>query len=444
MSPQGDEPAVLKDFYFKALVSCVASHLGAKLKGLVSGGDSVLLFQALASGEKSQDFVEKSLVGLSTIGAVLSSREKLADVPKLLKREVAAKELENAVRGKVDAESEPFYVFIDEPDEVGTEDSAAARLWGLLNACRDFAKKVNNLRCVVSLRTEMWRLLVRSEAGKKNVDHFRPLMISLDSHERDIRNIVEKRVEFVSGLSNLSSVCDVNDAFATFFEGNFVQLPPPAKDEQRSWIDFIVKSSRARPRDAIQLLKMLSDNAIASNREKIGPQDVLDCAAEFSKSRLSYLEAEYEKDFPSSKCVYEFFASYNFSIPTDDMRNILKSLLATNRIFLKGHVLVSSKEEDVFALWNMLYQTEFVSPCVPDSRMVKNYRILSFESNDDIVTPSNYRDMQKYTWEIHPAYRAYLYTLRDEEISRKKILDDVKRYSRNPNYVGNVKKFKKR
>ncbi len=439
-TPNGEEPAVLRDFYFRALVCGVASRLGAKLRGFVSGLDAILARQSLANGERSPDIVEKCLDGLSKFTSILVSKKDIVEISKGLHDKPSARSLENAVKDHMCGTSAPFYVFLDEPDDVGTENSAASRLWGLLNACREFSKKVKNLRCIVSLRTEMWHLLAHSESGRKNIDHFAPLVTFINPAEKDIENIVEKRLRFVAQRLGVCNPIDAQDFYSMFFEGRQVELPPPARDEPRSWQDYILKSSRARPRDAIQLIKTLADNAYLKNRKLIGSIDVRECSSRFSKTRLELLESEYAKDFPSAKHVYESFAGHNFSIPTENLHQILEQLIASGHIVVHGKALTRSGGDGVFELWNMLFQTGFINPCVPDARKMKNYRHVFYEENDTLVSPGNYKNMCKYTWEIHPAYRAYLYTLRDDEINRMTIVGEVKKFSKNRNFIGNVKK----
>ena len=217
-TPNGEEPAVLRDFYFKALVCNVAARLGAKQKGLTSGIETVLSKEALNAGERTHDFVENCLDALSKLAATVKSNSDLMDVGSKVNGTQPMRQVEKAVIRKINSGSALFYVFLDEPDDVGTDDSAAARLWALLNACRDFSRKVKNLRCVVSLRTEMWYLLVHNEAERKNIDHFEPLLISINPGEKDLSEIVEKRLLFVAQVLGVTTQCDSYDIYSIFLK----------------------------------------------------------------------------------------------------------------------------------------------------------------------------------------------------------------------------------
>ena len=444
MSPSGEEPAVLKRFYFNALVTGVAAQLGKDLPGFVSGSDVVLLKASLEKGVREFDNIEKTLSFLATLRYVLGKDNRSAhQVQTVCLPDASISAITCAVDNKLSQkDGKPFYLFIDEPDDVGTEDLAAARVWGLLNACRDFAQRLKNVRCVVSLRTEMWYLLTRSSSGRKNIDHFKPLVVSLDPLEKEIRMIVERRLHYVADRLNLLG--GLNECYGVFFEGESTRLPPPARDEQRSWEDYLIKTSRERPRDAIQLIKMLADHALKDGRTKISSQDVLSCAAKFSEERLTYLVKEYENDFPDAFYVYKNFAQHNFALPAEDVREILEQAIGFGHVQLRGEILSRAREEDVFSLWKMLHETGFLNPLVADDRRARDFRHINFCDDEDLVSISNYSEMCLYTWEVHPAYRSYLYTLQENEIHRQAIMKERQKFRKNVNYFDHSNHCKKR
>lgn len=432
-TPSSEDPGVLKAFYFHALVRNVAVGLGRKLTGLVSGADTTLLREALDSGAKDHDLIERCLYALSSLGMAVAGKgceRKVLNDNLVPKGEV--KTLVGAIDENLRKAESKFYLFVDEPDEVGTEGSAAARMWGLLNACQEISKKLKNIRCVVSLRTEMWHLLMRSPAGSKNIDHFSPLVLSMDSSTEQIRSIVQRRLTYVAKRLNLFD--DGVDPYSIFFEGESTELPPPAKDEHRAWKDYLVKSARERPRDAIQFIRMLAEHAIKDRREKISSLDVLACAAKFSEDRLSLLVKEYATDFPDSIYVYKEFAKNPFALPAEKVKSVLDTIIGYGHVRLRGKNLVRTDENDVFTLWKMLHETGFLNPYVLDDRRKKEYRHVSFADDMTLVSMRNFSKMCGYMWEIHPAYRSYMYTLQDDEIHRVAVLKERSRIAKSPNY----------
>lgn len=431
-SPTGEEPAVLKDFYFKALVSRITASLGSKLNGCVFGSDTVLLSEALSVGEKRPDFVEKCLHALSVIGAVAQNNPSISQIEGFVHPSTTCKQKVDAVNSNLQKKENVFYVFIDEPDEVGTDGSATPRVWGLLNACRELTRRLKNIRCVVALRSEMWNLMIHSPSGGKNIDHFKPLIVAIDPSKEEIESIIDRRLSFVAQMEDvlrkLESVYDV------FFTGASVDLPPPAQDERRTWRDYLVKSSRERPRDVIQFIRELAISAYTSRRDKISSEDVLVCAPRFSRHLMELLIKEYEVDFPSAKTVYQAFAGHPFAIPAEDVLKILRNIIGANHVVVRGVTLNRIQSTHVFLLWRMLHETGFLNPYVADDRMRKGYRHISFQDEDSLIADSNYEMMKRYTWEIHPAYKSYLYSLSEDEVHRISVMKQKRQYRQNANY----------
>lgn len=429
--PAGDEPAVLKDFYFKALVVSIARRLGSKTCGMVSGAEAVLLKEALNSGDKDPDFVEKCLQGLSMIGGLIGITDANKVTDKIM-QPCGIGVTQRAVKECIGQQQKPFYVFIDEPDEVGTDGSATARVWGLLNACRELARRLTNVRCVVALRSEMWNLLRRASDGAKNIDHFEPLVTRIDPSDHEIVEILDRRLQFVAQKLNL--LTGAPSAYDVFFEGDSVELPPPAHDEFRDWRDYLIKSSRDRPRDVIQYIRELASNALKSKRDKISSTDVHECAKKFSSHLLDLLVKEYEKDFPCARVVYKSFAGHPFSYPAEEIVKLLKGIIGYNHIVVRGKTLNMTIEEHVFTLWRMLHEAGFLNAYVADDRKRKGYRHINYEDESTLVEKSNYNNMKMYMWEVHPAYRSFLFGMSDDIVHRNSIMKQKKKFERNENY----------
>ena len=64
-----------------------------------------------------------------------------------------------------------------------------------------------------------------------------------------------------------------DDSFEVFFDNPDVKLPT-SNSERRSWESFLIKNSRERPRDTIQLVERLIVSATQRNSPKIGDVDV--------------------------------------------------------------------------------------------------------------------------------------------------------------------------
>lgn len=428
-APESDDPAVLKSFYFRAIVTCVARKLGAELPALIDSKDKVLRAVARKEGDCDADCVEGVLKILSSIGCTVANADQSLG-GKLFSCEVSPNRVLRSVEGNLDRANRPFYLMIDEPDDVGTSDSVAVRIWGLLNACQEFALRVKNARCLITLRTEIWSMMSKGDLGGKNYDHFKPLVIRLDPTDDEIGEIIKKRFEFVASRLGDGDA----DPMACFFESADVVLPPPAKDERRPWIKYLIKVSGYRPRAAIQYLNRLAVHALSVRRSVITSEDVWSCSAAFSEERILQLAREYEHDFPDAMIVYKTFAQLPFEIPTEAVKQHLEKIIGTSRIVLRGKQLSRTRVEDVFSLWAMLYETAFLNPYIPDANERKEYRHVLFQDDERLVSVNNYHEMQKYNWEVHPVFRSYLCTLLDEEMRRVSVLKKLKQFDQNPNF----------
>ena len=428
-TPVSDDPAVLKAFYFRAIVMCIARKLGAELPVVIDSKDKVLRAIARAEGDCDDDCVEGLLKVFASIGCAVANVDQAVG-EMFISGESSPNKVLRSVEGNLDRANKPFYLMIDEPDDVGTSDSVAVRIWGLLNACQEFALRVKNARCLITLRTEVWSMMSKGALGGKNYDHFKPLVIRLDPTDDEIGEIIKKRFEFVASRLDDGKA----DPMDCFFEGVDVELPPPAKDERRPWIKYLIKVSGYRPRAAIQYLNRLAVHAISAKRPFITSEDVRSCSAAFSEERIVQLAREYEHDFPDAMIVYKTFAQLPFEIPTEEIKQHLEKIIGSNHIILRGKQLVRTRIEDVFSLWSMLYETAFLNPYIPDANERKEYRHVLFQDDERLVSANNYNEMQKYNWEVHPAFRSYLCTLLDEEIRRVSVLKKLKQFEQNPNF----------
>ena len=420
-TPTAEENSALQAFYYESLVKQVAIKLGSKMSGLLGENQAILLRQAIVSGTKDPDVVEKAADFLSKVGKIFTEY----DLTTMLEydREIPVQKLFRSITNNLST-SKIFFLIIDEPDDVMVDGEGISRLWALLNACKMFSQKLPNIRCLISLRTEIWNLLKENSAGRKNIDHFEPLILSLDPPDKDIHEILCKRLLFVA------NVCkeDTTKPFAAFFEGDSATLPLPARDAQSYWWDYLEKQSRNRPRDILQHIKYLAENARKNQRQKINSQDVQDCAIFFSESRVNSIADDYAVDFPDLRNVINRFSSlHGFEFATEQVLKFLRATLSELPRNVRGKRLVAASETDVYSLLRMLHEIGFLNPCVPDDRESRGYRHIMFSNDKNFVSQSNLNTMLKVSWEIHPIYRSYLYSLTDNEIHRQAIISKRKR-----------------
>lgn len=416
--PTAETPAVLQAFYFKHLLKAVAICLAKEYRGLLSEDEEKLNQIAIASGDKSPDFIEKIIPVLQGIGTIIANRDLI--LHQTDRSNISSNHLAEMI-GKNLSGKKVFFLIIDEPDDVGLNGQNGGRIWALLHACREFCQKVSNVRCLISLRSEIWHLLCEDPAGCKNIDQYTPLITSLTPTDSVIAKIISKRLAFAANSKNAND----KEIYEFFFEGKSTKLPPPATVESSTWEDYLTKQSRGRPRDSIQLIRELALRAKRNGKNFISAQEVEQCAIPFSETRLKSLCYEYGNDFPNAERILSAFADLEFENEAKTIKDFLAKKIAEFNPSIREKRL-QGRSDGVFLLWRILHEMGFITPRIPDDRGTLGYRHIIYDDEPNFVAQSNWNNMQKVCWEIHPVYRSYLYSLHDNEIHRKRMIKEAK------------------
>lgn len=429
--PQSETPAVLQSFYYDCLVRHIAITLGKNINGLVGEDNAKLIHEAIISGEKDPDTIQKIIPLLSGIGTLLTSRD-FSNL-QLQQYSPSTNKLSEII-GRNLSNQKVFYLIIDEPDDVRLDGQGAGRIWALLHACRKFTQQVQNIRCLISLRSEIWHLLCEDPTGRKNIDQFSPLITSLNPSEDEIKRIIYKRLEFAFNKNNDFKYINHNDKssfYHYFFEGTATKLPPPATVETSTWEDYISKQSRGRPRDSIQLIRRLALQAINNKKELISQEEVTQCAIAFSESCINSLCAEYESDFKDANRILTGFSTLQFENSANSVKEYLRKRISEYNPTIRGKRLQTSPD-GIFILWRILHEMGFLNPRIPDKSKSLGYRHILYNENPNFVAQNNFNEMTKVCWEIHPVYRSYLYSKIDQEVHRKAMVQEYKKNSKIP------------
>ena len=432
--PPSETPAVLQSFYYDTLVFAVASKLGESKKGLISEDDARLAKIAIANGTNDRDFIQKIHESLLKVGSVVTDRNLFCFSSGYEKE--APNKIARLIGNNLN-DKKVFFLIIDEPDDVRLDGQGGGRIWALLHACRQFSQKVPNVRCVLSLRSEIWHLLCEDSAGRKNIDQYSPLIFFLDPTDDDIRKIIRRRLQFTA--ENCKLALNEKSPYSFFFEGNSTQLPPPARVETSSWEDYLLKQSRGRPRDSIQLIRELAISARKNKRSKISSADVTLCAIAFSESRLKAICAEYGADFPEADRILCSFSALPFEIATDDLKVFLGKRIGEYTPRIRG-VRLQNNNDGIFSLWRILHEMGFFNPRIPDSSQTLGYRHILYNEAPNFVSKNNLNAMNNVCWDIHPVYRSYLLSLSDNEIHRMQMIAEYKKNSNNSSFARRERK----
>ena len=415
---QATETATIKRRAYEALVNAISVRVGASMRGVLNRKDKKLFDKAIREGARSHDAVQACLQVLTRLGSLVTTIDYSKMVPDTDDGKTPA--LRQSLQENFSRNERAFFLLLDDVDQVASlsEEDQVNRIWGLILAAQRLTEELPNLKTVIALRSEVWRVLARDEHGQRDqIDHVRPLIRKLDPDEDQIKGIVERRLEIAR---NHLSCKSTETIIACFFEDRSVVLPT-SEDAKRYWPDFLAKSSRGRPRDALQLLGILAKESANAGYVKIS-QAVVDRAANlYSSERVNDLVLEYAAECDVVREICNTFCRLQFTLSTEELKDHLASLPSRFGTKIRGNQIHPSSIDDVFMLWRFVHEMGICNPRIPDNRQERKFRHINYEDNPNFVSSANWNEMQKVVWEVHPAYRSYLIEKRKEDEARSGI-----------------------
>ena len=394
------------------VLSAVAAKVVEKKSGLLTGDIGLLYEQAVSAGFRTPDGISRFALFLSRAAQPLVKADLPAALAGLSGQTRSG--IERAIERTLGSSS--FHLLIDDTDQIASPDKVGHlnRIWGLLLAVRQLTGRISCLRATISLRSEVWDRLVSEEAIQRDqTDHFTNLIVRLKSTRKSVGAIVDRR------LTEANSALDGSEEnWQTFFEKGSARAPDSS--ENRLWRDLIIVRARFRPRDGIQLIAKLANHAIAEGRDKIEETDLAAVMPSFSKGRADLFAQEVGLECTSALEMLRSFADLDyegggFRLSTEQMRDHLLLLPSQFSIRISGQTMRPASLSDAFTLWKFLYLTGVVAARVSDKTQPSEYRHLDPELDTNLVSSTRWNDMQKLLWEVDPAYRDYLISIKNEK-----------------------------
>lgn len=397
---------------YETLANAVIVKLSESNSGLFVGDHAKLYNYSVEQGLRSPDTLTRS-------------RKFLAEIAKpFVKIDIntAFPHLTTSTRKEVDAAAarivgqKGFYLFIDDTDQVARPGVPGHlnRVWALLLAVRRLAYDVENLRAVVSLRTEVWQRMQRDDYGQRDqTDHFKRLIVNMHTDREHVGRIVDRRLS----LAAARAAAPV-DGYQQFFDGAGAR--PPTSHAMRLWRDLILVRTRERPRDAIQLVNELARTSINSNLERITEEVFQKIMPPFSKGIAEQFAEEVRPEFPEALEYLRSFAEANYSqggftMTAEETRDHFSRMLSRFGGTLYGSTLSQTSKDSVLAIWRFFYQTGVLNARGSDALQPHGYFHLDPADDPYLVTKARWNEVQSFLWEINAVYRDFL-------IDRKKAL----------------------
>lgn len=412
--PSAEDVGALKRHFYETLLGAVSAQIGSQLKGLLVGDAARLYGEAQATGLTPQDAIQKTLVLLNAIATPVAKIDgvKLA---KELAGPNSPAALIRALRSQLLSTGSVFFLLIDDTDQVASPGTPAHlnRIWALLLAVRRLVGECTSVRAIVSLRTEVWvRLTSESDGQRDQTDHLRGSRVLLRATDGLIESIIRKRLEVAAKEAGVTGV----DPYTTFFAGTRVTLP--TSTVERTWDSFLVKSSRERPRDAIQLIRNMIDRAKINRSELMGSAEANEAMKVYSKDRIDDLNNEFSPDCAVIRQIVTSFSSVEFETEFETVRQHLRSVPSSFSVSIRGQLMKPQDDHDAVTILSLLHESGFLNPRVPDARASRDFRHITFQEDPYYVRMANWNVMQGATWEVHPAFRTYLLGSRNDALAR--------------------------
>lgn len=388
---------------YKAIVREIAIKVGLGLGGAISNEQKSLVEAAVDSGARQPTMTDSLLRVLMPIGKAVSQ----IDFEKMLPDySTSTRTFVSAINNTLPKQGKIFYILFDDVDLFGNAGSShyIDTIWCAILALKILAERLPNVRVIVTLRNEIWR---RIRDGRKNqrdqVDHVRPMICYLQPTSNDMKNILTRRLMFCKTFLEKP---DGNDCFLPFFDG--IDCKMPSSNERRFWEDYLVTASRERPRDTVQLVQHLVKHALHTGHAKINDNDVEQTALQYSEERVDDLVNENSDLCPQLETVIRAFATISFQSSAEDVKELLLGVPGRGAITISGKAIKPDNMDDMFKLWGILYDIEFLTPRAKDNSQRKGFSHIRPYEDSTLVSAQRWNDMQKYIWEVHPCYRSYL------------------------------------
>lgn len=404
---------------FKALLAAIASKLGSSMSGLVTDADKALYDSAVESGDISRDKIERLALFLPRFAKLFVDSDLSALLPGAAK--YTKNELEKAIKSNLEKSDGGFYLFVDDTDQIAAPDKPGHlnRIWAFLLAARELSSRVGQLRCIITVREEIWRRLESDKAGQRDqTDHFSGLIRHLSPTREHIHKIVDRRLI----LAAVDAQIPVTEAWESFFDGAMPHMP--GSDVRTGWPDLIVTRSRERPRDAVQLINGCAQRALNTGLDAVTEDVFASEMREFSRVRARLLQQEVEFECPEMEQVIRTLAdiSYDhssFKATAEVMRRHFEGIGGAFTVHLFGITLNLARNEDhLFSLWRFLYSVGLLNARIADQREKDNYRHIFPIDDPNLVSKSRWNEMQAIVWEISPAYRDHLIDIQQQRLNQ--------------------------
>jgi hypothetical protein len=366
-------------------------------------------FENQIRAEAGSNFGPKSLnARLTAGGSKTTSQEERAELAQRFQRIVNETQLPrlNKMISVLDEDilespQHYTYVVIDDLDRDWVDEKIANDLVRCLFRAVVDLKKVQNLKVLVALRTNIFENLDFGSRTGGQEEKFRSLIIHMKWTKYDLEEMVNARVYVAGqrhGINTISRAADL--------------LPNPNRTRGNAF-DFMLQHTLLRPRDLIAYFNECL--LLAGGKERLSWDDIHLAEDAYSRKRLLALRDEWKPTYPGIDKVFQVFTGVS---PEMDRREVTRRLddaiLLTADPDFQGVSWMTGLGAPVWSgtglddwvtmygpLIKMLYGIGFLG-----FQAANAAQIYSYETPDYADRPSNIEKVGAFL--IHPAYRLAL------------------------------------
>ncbi len=397
----------ISEGYRQVLIS-IGATIGNYMGTIVSNDESVnLLKLSIDEGLSRPDIVSRFS---SFLTEITPKGKKIAEAAKKIQNlSTNTKIIKSDIVKVLSKNEKNLWLFIDDIDQASISKQTGgfdySTCWALVSAAMDLANDFENVRCLISIRHDIWHTMtVAKKLGSERLDKItKPFLLSYN--EKELEEIFLQRVF----LANKE--LDVNNrSVLTFFEKESLSLPGKERLE-RLWSTWIAKTSRNRPRDLVHLIQFLIDECESKNSQLISQKNAWSVMAKFGKDRIKNIEAEYQQICPQIKAVIGDLQDktlYEFK----EVIDALSRSPSSRRITVDGETLAPNSKDSALSLLRILHMANFINARANNPYIEGDYVHITFQEEPDLIDADNWNHLQKFQWEIHPTFHSYIEELR--------------------------------
>lgn len=314
--------AVIKNKILPLIIKELCAKIGKGYKGLLSPEKNAMY---LAAKEKER-MVTNELQKIKQLFDLLL-KINLGEAVEF-QDDLTYDDYVNGLSACLKAQNTKYYVLLDNIDQCS---SAANKgyfdiVWGVIQSFSAIAKSIPNLRVIITVRADIWRQISnRGSINRADVDKYRNCIKYVNPTREHIRDILQKRLEICANEIEsipLGKKHSIEYIYSLFFEGG--KCIVPEKNINVKWEEYLVTSSRERPRDTVQLMNKLIEEAERKDAERIISHDVLATLLSYSTERVNDIVNENSDRCPDIQKLINFFYDSDFEMSYIDVIKKLK------------------------------------------------------------------------------------------------------------------------